>query len=200
MIRINLLGETLAQAAGKKPEKAELAPVYGQEGTRSSFPIAGLVAGLLLASVGGVYYVSLTGKVDRENARKADLERRKQELQPFIQLEAKFRAQKESLQKKKDVMVGLRIAQQTPVHLFEEIANALPDDVWFEELNVKGKSVTIKGRASSYEALNLFRSHLEGQKTWFQNVLMPTTAQVGSAFDFLVSFELKTPPTTGGQL
>jgi len=196
MIRINLLGETLAQAAGKKPERAELAPVYGQEGTRSSFPIAGLIAGLLLASVGGVYYVSLTGKVDAENRRKVELERQKRELEPYIQLEAKFRQQKESLQKKKEVMVGLRLAQQAPVHLLEELANALPDDVWFEEISQKGKSVTIKGRAASYEAIELFRSHLQDQKTWFQNVIWPGGDKKGSAFvDFTISFDLKTPPT-----
>jgi Tfp pilus assembly protein PilN len=196
MIRINLLGETLAQAAGKKPEKAELAPVYGREGTRSSFPLAGLIAGLLLASVGGVYYVSLNGKVEAETLRKADLERQKDDLQKYIQLEAKFRQQKESLQKKKEVMVGLRIAQQMPVHLMEELANCLPDDVWFEDITQKGKNITIKGRGASYEAIELFRSHLQDDKTWFQNVIWPGGTKTGSAFvDFSISFDLKTPPT-----
>jgi len=196
MIRINLLGEALAQASGKKPERAELAPVYGQEGTRTSFPVAGLIAGLLLASVGGVYYVSLTGKVEAETRRKEDLERQKAELQKYIELEAKFRAQKDNLQKKKDVMVGLRVAQQMPVHLLEEIANALPDDVWFEEISQNGKSVNIKGRAASYEAIELFRSHLQDQKTWFQNVVWPGGTKTGSAFvEFSISFDLKTPPT-----
>jgi len=195
MIRINLLGETLAQAAGKKPDKAELAPVYGQEGTRSSFPIAGLIAGLLLASVGGVYYVSLTGKVKAETAKKESLEQQKKDLQKYIQLEAKFRAQKESLQKKKDVMVGLRLAQQRPVHLLEEVANALPDDVWFEDITQKGMNVTIKGRAASYEAIELFRSHLQDRNVWFQNVVWPGGTKKGASFvEFTITFDLKTPP------
>lgn len=193
MIKINLLGEALAQVAGKKAEKADLAPVYAQEGTRASFPVAGVLCGLLCASVGGIYYITLTGKIASETRRKEDLERQKAELQKYIVLEQTFRQQKESLQKKKDAMVGLKLAQQRPVHFLEELANALPDDVWFREVVQKGQNVTIKGEASSIEAINLFQSRLLQQKTWFQNVNWPAAEKKGAIFEFSLSFDLKTP-------
>jgi type IV pilus assembly protein PilN len=167
MIKINLLGETLAQTAGKKAENVELTPVYAAEGTRASFPVAGVICGLVFASIGAIYYIGLTGKIQLEANRKNELERQKAELQKYIRLEETFRKQKDSLQKKKEVMVGLKIAQQLPVHFLEELANALPDDVWFQEVTQKGKSITIKGESASIEAINLFQSHLLQRKTWF---------------------------------
>ena len=57
MIKINLLGDTLAQVGGKKAEKAaaEAAiPVYADTTAtgRPSLPIAGVIFGLAIASVG----------------------------------------------------------------------------------------------------------------------------------------------------
>lgn len=193
MIKINLLGESLAQSAGKKAEKAELAPVYGEEGSRSSFPIAGIVCGLIFASIGGIYYISLNSKINSETLRKDSLEKQKAELQKYIHLEETFRLQKESLQKKKEVMVGLKVSQQIPVHFMEELANALPDDVWFQEVSQKGKNISIKGEAANIEAINLFMSHLNQQKTWFSNVVMPAYTKKGAIFEFTISFDLKTP-------
>jgi len=193
MIRINLLGEVLAQASGKKADRGELAPVYAQEGTRSSFPIAGVISGLLLASIGGVYYISLTGQVETETRRNADLQRQKEELKKYFTLEESYRKQKEALQKKKDVMVSLRVAQRLPVHLMEELANSLPDDVWFDEVTQKGMSITIKGRGASFEAINLFQTHLQERNTWFDKVVLPGVTKKGTSFEFSISFDLKTP-------
>ena len=123
MIRINLLGDTLVQAAGKKPDKAEPAQVYAQgEGSgRSSFPIAGLLVGLVCASFGLVYYMMLDREVRQAQERVVKLEQEKRDLAKYIALEKTFREQKESLQKKKEVMLGLKTAQQLPVHLTEYI-------------------------------------------------------------------------------
>ena len=56
MIKINLMGETLAQASGKKVDKAESVQVYGQEEevNRASFPLAGVLVGLFFVAFGVV--------------------------------------------------------------------------------------------------------------------------------------------------
>ena len=195
MIRINLLGDTLAQAAGKKPDKAEPAQVYAQgEGSgRSSFPIAGLVVGLLCAAIGLVYYLTLERDVRQAQERVAKLEQEKRDLAKYTALEKTFRAQKESLEAKKKVMLGLKTAQQLPVHLLQELANVLPDDVWFKEINQKGMAITIKGESGSYEAINLFRSKLNEQSKWFGNVTYPTANKKAGVVEFTLSFDLKNP-------
>jgi len=195
MIRINLLGDTLAQTAGKKPDKAEPAQVYAQgEGSgRSSFPIAGLLVGLVCASIGLVYFLMLERDVRQAQEKATKLEQEKKDLSKYIALEKTFREQKEALQKKKEVMLGLKTAQQLPVHLLEELANALPDDVWFKEVNQKGKAITIKGESASFEAINLFRNKLIEQSKWFGNVNYPTANKKAGVVQFTISFDLKNP-------
>ena len=193
MIKINLVGDTLTQAGGKKSDRNEPAQVYAQgEGTgRASFPIAGLVVGILCASFGLVYYLMLQRDVQLAQERVAKLEQEKQELAKYTALEKTFRDQKEALQKKKEVMVGLKLGQQLPVHFLEELANALPDDVWFKEITQKGLGITIKGESSSFEAINLFRSKLVEQSKWFRNVNYPTANKKAGVVEFTISFDLK---------
>ena len=193
MIKINLLGDTLAQVGGKKTEKPEAMPVYAEaEGARrSSFPVVGVLLGVMLPCLGGVYYIWLNGKVAQAHRVQADLQAKKKELEKYIQLEKTFRAQKDSLQKKREVMVGLKTFQHLPVHLLEELANAMPDDVWFKEIDQKGLSISIKGESSSFEAINQLRNRLLGQTKWFQNVNYPAANKVGRTVEFTISCDLK---------
>lgn len=195
MIKINLMGETLAQASGKKVDKAESVQVYGQEEevNRASFPLAGVLVGLFFVAFGVVYYVGLNKKVEEQTQRKADLERQKAELAKYAALEAKFRKDKDLIEKKKNVIKNLRVMQHLPVHLLEELANALPDDVWFQEISQKGMGVTIRGESASFEAINLFRTHLMDQKNWFANVNYPTANKRGNVVEFTLSFDMKKP-------
>jgi Tfp pilus assembly protein PilN len=193
MIKINLLGDTLAQVGGKKTEKPETVQVFADaEGAgRSSFPVAGVILGLVLASLGGVYYVFLNGKVEAAQREQVELTAKKKELEKYIQLEKTFRAQKDALAKKKEVMLALKVNQQLPVHLMEELANCLPDDVWFKEITQKGLSISIKGESSSFEAINQFRSRLLEQSKWFQNVNYPAANKKDRTVEFTISCDLK---------
>jgi Tfp pilus assembly protein PilN len=192
MIKINLLGDTLAQAATKKPDRVEPGQDFRDpELGRSSFPIAGVLLGVLLPCVGGVYYIWLNGQVEQATRTRDALQAKKLELDKYIQLEKTFRAQKDSLEKKKQVMLGLKTYQHLPVHLLEELANAMPDDVWFKEINQKGLSISIKGESSSFEAINQFRNRLLGAPKWFQNVNYPAANKVGRTVEFTISCDLK---------
>ncbi len=193
MIKINLLGDTLAQAGAKSSEKSEAVQVYAEaEGTgRSSLPIAGVVFGLILASFGGIYYVWLNGKVQEATRKQAELQAKKQELEKYTALEKTFQAQKQALAKKKEIMMGLKTFQHLPVHFMEEMANCLPDDVWFKEINQKGMSISIKGESTSFEAINQFRNRLLEQGKWFLNVNQPAAIKNGRTVEFTISCDLK---------
>ena len=195
MIKINLLGDTLAQVTNKKIDQGESVQVYAQDQVtnRAHFPLAGLLVGLFFVAFGVVYYVGLNRKVEEQTQKKVDLERQKQELAKYTALEAKFRKDKEMLEKKKNVIKDLRITQHLPVHLMEELANALPDDVWFKEIAQRGMNISIKGESASFEAINLFRTHLVDQKNWFGNVNYPTATKNGNIVEFTLSFDLKKP-------
>jgi Tfp pilus assembly protein PilN len=194
MIKINLLGDSLAQASARKSDKPEaVQQVYteGEATTRASFPIAGVLLGVVLAAMGGVYYVYLNGKVETETQRKVELQAKKQELEKYIQLEKTFREKKEALAKKKEVIKSLKDNQALPVHILEELANCLPDDVWFREINQRGMNISIRGESGSFEAINQFRNRLIEQNKWFQNVQYPAANKTGRTVEFTISCDLK---------
>ena len=192
MIKINLLGDTLAQVP-RKPEKAEAFQVYGEAEAeaRPGFPIVGVLLAVLLPCLGGVYYMVLNGQVEQEARTQVELQAKKKELAKYIELEKTFRAQKEALEKKKAVMIGLKSLQHLPVHFLEELANCLPDDVWFKEINQKGMNISIKGESSSFEAINLFLNRLQAQTKWFQHVIYPGAVKNGRTVEFTISCDLK---------
>ena len=196
MIKINLLGDALAQGGAKKgADKAAAEPVQvytGEGGSRSSLPIAGVVVGLLIAAFGGAYYLWLNSEFTKAEQRKADLERDKKQYEPYIALEKTFREKKEALQKKEEVMTTLKRQQALPVHFLEELANSLPDDVWFKKVAQKGSTITIEGEGRNFEAINAFYGNLQSRTRWFKKVNYPGAKRGSSgSFDFTISFELQ---------
>ncbi|MBK7292908.1 MAG: PilN domain-containing protein [Holophagaceae bacterium] len=196
MIKINLLGDALAQAGAKKGgEKASAEPVQvytGEGGSRSSLPIAGVVVGLLFSALGGGYYLWLNSEFTREEKKKAELERDKKQYEPFIALEKKFREKKDALQKKEEVMTTLKRQQALPVHFMEELANSLPDDVWFKKVSQKGMTITVEGEGRNFESINAFYGNLQSRTRWFKKINYPGAKRgTSGAFEFTISFELQ---------
>jgi len=137
------------------------------------------------------YYLWLNQQVARAEETKAKLEAEKQELEKYIQLEKTFREQKAALEKKREVMMGLKNAQVQTLYFLQELANSIPDDVWFREVVQKGNPVSIKGESSSFEAINLFRTKLGEQTKWFGSINYPTANRKGNVVEFEISFNLK---------
>jgi Tfp pilus assembly protein PilN len=196
MIKINLLGDVLAQAGGnKKAAAAEPVQVYGQgEGSGgSSLPIAGALVTLLGLAGAGIYYYTLTTNIKNETERKVALEAEKKTYEPYIKLEADYRRKKEELQKKEEVMVNLRKQQQLPVHFLEELANSIPDDVWFTKISQKGMSFTVEGESRSFEAAQAFYANIQSRSRWFKNVKYPgaTKAPGFQNLKFTMTFDLQ---------
>lgn len=195
MIKINLLGDALAQAGGKKSgDKAPAEPVqvYTGEGGSSRIPIAGVLTGLLFAIMGGVYFLWLNSEFTRAEHRKAELERDKQQYDPYIALEKKFSEKKAALQKKEEVMISLKRQQALPVHFLEELANSLPDDVWFKKISQKGMVITIEGEGRNFESINTFYGNLQSRTRWFKKINYPGAKRGATgSFEFTISFELQ---------
>jgi Tfp pilus assembly protein PilN len=196
MIKINLLGDALALAGGKKgADKATAEPVQvytGEGGSRSSLPIAGVVVGLVFAALGGAYYLWLSSEFTRAEKKKADLEQDRKQYEPYIALEKKFREKKEALQKKEEVMTTLKRQQALPVHLMEELANSLPDDVWFKKVSQKGMTITVEGEGRNFESINAFYGNLQARTRWFKKINYPGAKRgTSGSFEFTISFELQ---------
>ena len=189
MIKINLLGESLAQAGAKAA--SEPAALYAEEGARKSLPIAGVLLGLAGVAAGGVYYLILNNQIESQKEKAAQLQKELDELKPFIDLEAKFRKKKEELQNKEQVLVDLRKRMELPVYFLQELADSLPDDVWFQSVQQTDMAITIKGQARNFESINAFYNNLQQRTRWFKQVTYPGGQKNGDWVSFTITFQLQ---------
>ena len=137
-------------------------------------------------------YEKLREEVAKAERKKAELEIDRKQYEPYIALEKKFRDKKEGLQKKEEVMTTLKRQQNLPVHFLEELANSLPDDVWFKRVAQKGSLVTIEGEGRNFEAINAFYGNLQSRTRWFKKIAYPGAKRgANGAFEFTISFELQ---------
>jgi len=197
MIKINLLSDALGSGGvGGKKGRAIAVPAVAMadEAPRTSIPILGIVVGLVFLLAGVLYYLNLKRSLEAAKEIQAKLEVEKKALEPYTAKEKLYRERKEALAKKEEVMVGLKKSQQLPVHLLEEIANSLPDDVWFGSLTQKGKSIVIEGEGRSFESINVFYQNLQSRSRWFKNLSYPGGGSTGNrSIRFTMTFELQNP-------
>ena len=120
------------------------------------------------------------------------MEKDKKQYYPYIALEKQFRQKKQALQQKEEVMTNLKRQQALPVHFLEELANSIPDDVWFKKITQNGSTITIDGEARNFEAINAFYGNLQSRTRWFQKINYPGARRVASgSLEFTITFELQ---------
>ena len=190
MIKINLLGESLAQA-GARAAASEPAALYAEEGARKSLPIAGVLLGLAGVVAAGGYYLVLNNQIEAKQQEDARLQRELTELKPYIEKEAQLRKVKEELQNKEQVLVDLRKRMQLPVYFLQELADCLPDDVWFQSVQQNGMAITIQGQARNFESINAFYNNLQQRTRWFKSVTYPGGQKNGAWVSFTITFQLQ---------
>jgi type IV pilus assembly protein PilN len=190
MIKINLLGESLAQA-GARAAASEPAALYAEEGARKSLPIAGVLLGLAGVVAAGGYYLVLNNQIEAKQQEDARLQRELTELKPYIEKEAQLRKVKEELQNKEQVLVDLRKRMQLPVYFLQELGDSLPDDVWFQSVQQNGTAITIQGQARNFESINLFYNNLQQRTRWFKSVTYPGGQKNGDWVNFTITFQLQ---------
>jgi Tfp pilus assembly protein PilN len=196
MIRVNLLHEVLAQGRpGKGSERSlglSAADLEGSQAPRGGVPWVAALVALLVGSLGGVHALLVKGLLTKASARKVQLERERRAYDPYISLEKTFRDRREALQRKEEVMTALKRQQALPVHLLEELASSLPQEVWFRKLSQKGALVTIEGEARNFESINAFFNNLQGRSRWFRRLSYPGAKRGATgSFEFTISFELQ---------
>lgn len=179
MIKINLLAE-------KKPTK-DKSPIITIEAGEKKWK-AFLLVGILLLCILfiGWRWVSLESqtrhliseneKADKELKRLEDV-RKKRDL---------YQQQRDLLQRKINILLTLKKAQTVPVHILDQISRNLPDFLWLDSLSEKGYVITIKGKATTYNAVSNFYNNLS-ESTHFYDVTLGQTKEISEG----VSFTLK---------
>jgi len=105
-----------------------------------------------------------------------------------------FKAQKEMLTKKLDIIKTLEKNKMGPVRMLDDIATCLPGNVWLTELEQKGTELMMEGRALDNPSVSRYMVQLEASSSLDNVVLLEIKTDTKSASKggaILQTFKLK---------
>jgi type IV pilus assembly protein PilN len=138
----------------------------------------------LVGSIGAVSAFHYRTMAEIDDAKRA-ISTTQQEIDRFgpelAQVE-EYRRVKADIEKKLEVIAQLSDARSGPVHIFDELALAMPERVWVTSIGVRGTQIEMSGMSLDNELVALFLTAL-GDSPYFKNVeLMRTEAQQMGGF------------------
>ncbi len=193
MIKINLLAE-------RKPAKVKTAPglkVEGSGGPQNLLLVAILLVGVLVAAGLSWKYTKAENeaheKIEQANA---ELERLKESLAKGQE----FEDQKTLLARKIDLITALKKQQAVPVYIMDQVSRNLPEFLWLDSMSATQNSISVSGKATTYNAVSNFYTNLT-DSGYFQEVALGRIFQVqeGVAFSLTCRYvgreqEVAEPP------
>lgn len=202
MIKINLLAE------GKRPVVARKSK-SGLGGGGGGGPrelgnlllVTGIVLGLLL-SAGWVLWTQsrLNSKVKEVKAAQAEVETLKQVIKEVED----YKVKKVELERKIDVINGLKANQRGPVQIMDQVSRALPELLWLRNMDVTPTTISFKGSAFNMSAVANFIDNLDKVDEFAEPILNDATQKAAKGarlevYDFKVnlgySFKKTKAPT-----
>jgi type IV pilus assembly protein PilN len=156
MIRINLL-----TVDRERTKRRALIPAAHR------VTIAASLILLTSALIIGWWFWSIRQTSIRLDEDIATAERETQQLRSVLAQVQKFETRKAQLQQRVSLIEQLRRGQGGPVHVIDELSKAVPERLWFTELEQKGDVFTISGMTTSLQELSDFVANLESS-AWFK--------------------------------
>ena len=175
MIRINLLAE-------KKAVKGPKAAISFNLGSGMQSVLLAAIMLLALAFIGW-QWISL----QRENTywegenRKADAELVR--LEEVRRKGDDYKKQKDLLERKVNLITELKRKQAVPVHILDQVSRNLPDFLWLDSMSGNGDRLSIRGKATNYNAVANFYNNLAASP-WFANVTQGAISEAAEGVTF----------------
>ncbi|UCC39139.1 MAG: PilN domain-containing protein [Candidatus Aminicenantes bacterium] len=195
MIRINLL----------KPEKKELkevsaVPVEEVKKAKKQLSIQQLaILGLIV--ILALYFITQRNALKKESNLLRIAKEEKSKLQNVSAKLKKLRKQKETFERKINLINELRDHQSAAVNIMDELSKSLPEWVWLTEITYRSKRVQLKGRALSNNLIADYIANLEASPH-FENVNLISSSQKATRsnqfmeYSLTANFILPKPPAS----
>ncbi len=190
MIKINLLA-----TAQQTRERSVSLPKFEGVGTLGQNALMAGIVILAVLFIGWRWYsLDSERRALAEETARAEAER--QRLQEIIRKGEEYKAKKELLQRKIELITQLKRNQSGPVHLLDEVSKQLPDFLWLESMTESGFNIQIRGKATTYNAVSNFYNNLTGSR-YFQNVVMGPISSVDAGVNFSLTCQFLPQPLPG---
>jgi len=189
MIKINLIAEApKGKAREKSAPRTEGTGALGQS-------VLMLGVAILATLVVGWRWYTLAGEHRVLVSEIARAEAEKERLQAIIKKGDEYKAKKDLLQRKIELVSQLKHNQSGPVHLLDEVSKQLPDFLWLDNMTEAGWTVQIQGKATTYNAVSNFYNNLTGSR-YFQNVVMGPISAIPAGVTFSLNCQFLPQPAT----
>lgn len=185
MIKINLLAERKKQPSARRTAFR----IEGGQGARQGLLAAIVVLGVVVA---GWMWWSAKSDIARLEQEHRDADRRLAELEEVRKKGDEFTARKELLERKIELITELKRRQQVPVHILDQVSRNLPDFLWLDSMNANQNSISIVGKATTYNAVSNFYRNLT-DSGYFTNVNLGRTFEVAEGVSFSLTATFAAP-------
>ncbi|MGA1839557.1 MAG: PilN domain-containing protein [bacterium] len=152
MIRINLL-----------PRKPKPLIALWRDGV-----ITGAVLLILLLSW-SIVMVNMNRKLNRARGELQQVKKQIEDSKLDLKKVEQLKQHKAVLENKINIIHSLREKQAGPVHVLDDISATIPEQVWLDNLNNIGTSLTLGGLSPSYNAVSEFMREL-AHSPYFTNI------------------------------
>ena len=160
MIRINLLPHRIAKRRQRRQQFYALA--------------AGMV--LLGALIGFGVHMIYAGHIERQEARNAFLKQEIARVDRDIAEIRRLREQIDAMLARKQVIESLQSTRAETVHLFNELAQRMPDGVYLKSIKQNARRVTLVGYAQSNARVSHLMRNIEASPFLAQPSLVEAKA------------------------
>jgi len=161
----------------------------------------GVILGIVVA---GGWWFLVNRKLNERKEMVAQKQVEAQRLEQIIKDVEDYQKQKDSLQKRIDLINQLKQNQKGPVRLMDRVSQDLPDLVWLDRMTVSGGLVTIDGRGLNPNAIANFVENIKNDPM-FEEPDLSSVLQIsavplvyGYTMNFHFSYVPKTEVGEGG--
>lgn len=192
MIKINLVREGRA-VRGSGAVTGMPAAAAGPTNVNNIFLALGLILGVVIA--GGWWFLEdrkLTERKETVSQKQVEAQR----LDKIIKEVENYQKQKDSLQKRIDLIKQLKQNQKGPVQLMDRISQDLPDLVWLDKMSISGGLVTIDGRGLNPNAIANFVEGIKNDPMFEEPDInnVTQTSTVPLVYSFSMNFHFSYAP------
>ncbi|NOZ78208.1 MAG: hypothetical protein GXP48_03295 [Acidobacteria bacterium] len=180
MIKINLVTEVSVPTAARR-KKREISL-----GAKPGDTILLIVLILSFLVIGANWYLLNAKKAHLEGTRN-QLRTERDQLKTYIDKVQTLQTERDALKHKIDIIDQLKKQQHGPVRIMDEVSKALPDLLWLDAMTVKGKVVTLKGRAMDENAVANYIGNLDASPFFQEPNLVDLRLGGGGIYTFTLT-------------
>ncbi len=165
---------------------------------RKQFAFIAAGSAVLMLLVILLVHVRVNGMIDDQDSRNNYLQ------QQITEVESKIKEIENLENKKQQLLARMRVIEQLQgnrseiVHIFEELAKAVPDGLYLNSVKQNGRSFTINGMAQSNARVSSFMRNLDAS-AWFQNPVLDVIESAAGTDAHLRNFTMRVSLATNKQ-